>query len=269
MKIYELPNEIKEKILLEVYERQCYDVVISGDPTRKLIEMLWVYKNDMARSIVWKWLVWWCHRTLLPENMEFIKDHIYERFRKMIQRSYNNLFVEKNESFPHVNELCQWYHIEPEINTFLKTFMNSKNKKQIEKHILRFHEGTGGQSFHEKNILISSFCNKFTRSFLPELCRICGKDPPSSKDVVTYPCKHKICKNCFLFLVSTFDRSCHIYNLEKKQVCNGELKQKGWNYYLLKHYQHKKDYIKCKRCGYYKDFTYFKDSTRFCHDCCL
>jgi len=277
MEIFELPNEVKEKIFIRVYERQCFDVVIEGNSTRKLIEMLWSYNNDLARAIVWKWLVWWCYRTLLPENIEFIRDHIYERFRKMIAKSYKNLY--EDSGIDSVNPLevqrkmeesvemkpLRWYSIEPEINNYLKTFLHSRNKRQIEKHILRYHEGTNGIGPVGKTTLIFSFCNKFPRSFLPSLCFLCGKEPPSHKDIITYPCKHKICKNCFLDFVSKFERSCHIYDSETKQICGQELRQKGWNYYLLKHVKYKDDYQKCRRCHFIQKIYGFYDG--YCGSC--
>lgn len=275
MEIYELPNEVKEKIFLQVYERQCFDVLIEGEnPTRKLIEMLWSYKNTLARSIVWKWIVWWCYRTLLPENIEIVKDHIYARFRKMILRSYINLYGKTGAPL-FTNPLTiqaskgkteeRWYHIEPEINTFLKTFMNIKNKEQIEKRVLRFHEGTGGLNNQEKNLLIMSFCKRFPSSFLPELCCRCGKEPNSFRHIITYPCQHKICRKCFLLYVAHNERRCLAYDIEKGKLCEGELKQKGWNYYLMKHCPHKEDYQKCKKCGY---FRHLKDmSIYLCSYC--
>jgi len=274
MEIYHLPNEVKEKIFIEVYERQCFDAVIEGNPSRKLIEMLWGYRNDLARSIIWKWLVWWCHRTLLPENIEFIQDHVYERFRKMILKSYNNLYGEftiiksanplEIQRKGEINPL-RWYHIENEINNYLKSFMNLRNKRQIENHIIRYHEGTGGLYPIDKTKLIFSFCKKFPRSYLPSLCYICGKEPDFHKDIITYPCKHKICKDCFLGFVSKFDRSCHVYNPETKEICSRELKQKGWNYYVLKHIEYNQDYQKCKRCHFIQQIHEFYNG--YCGRC--
>lgn len=284
MEIYDFPNEIQEKIFLRVYERQCFDIIITGEnPSTKLVELLWSYKNNLARSIIWKWIVWWFQRSLLPPSLEIVQNHIYDRFRKMIHRSYNNLYgivgatifknpltltVRKPKDKSQSRSLpLRWYHIEPEIYSFLKTFMNIKNKEQIEKHILRFHNGTGGLNSQEKNLLIVSFCNSFPSRFLPELCSRCGKEPCSFDHIITYPCKHKVCRTCFLSRVSEDDVRCYSYDREKSKICEGELKQKGWNYYLMKHCANKNDYRKCKSCGYYRHLTYISGS--ICAYCLL
>jgi len=283
MEIYDFPSELQEKIFLRVYERQCFDIIIATEnPSTKLVELLWSYKNNLARSIIWKWIVWWFQRSLLPPSLEIVQDHIYNRFRKMIHCSYINLYGiadgdifnnpltltdRKSEDKTQSPLPLRWYHIEPEIYTFLKTFMNIKNKEQIEKHILRVHKGMGGLNREEKILLITCFCDRFPSRFLPELCSCCGKQPNSFDHIITYPCKHKVCRTCFFSRVSENDTRCYSYDIETSRLCEGKIKQKGWNYYLLNRCANKNDYQKCKSCGYYRHLTCFSGSV--CAYCLL
>ncbi len=277
MYIHQLSNASKETIFLKVYERQCYVKIMSNGLMRSLFDMLWLYTNPLARSIVWKWLVWVVHRSLYPEAITWRKDEVYVRFREWIRKSYNELYQRMDPSSPSdpsqdspLNLDVKWYNIEKEINRGLRTFLKRKNRDQVENHILSIHEDTRCLSAtfldqRKRRQIILDFRACFPRPFFrKQECDECGlKDA-----LITYPCKHIICTSCFTEKTKRFSVVCTVCrDMERRDSSSyGTLRQKGWNHYVRKHCPHFEDYKKCVRCRYYrisKDIV----QTNICENC--
>ena len=269
MYIHQLPNEIKETIFLKVYERQCYTMVVTNKLIRTLFEMLWAYTNPLARSVVWKWLVWFVHDSLYPEALTWKKDEVYVRFREWIRKSYETLYGTREglailPSSP-LKLTIKWYNIEKKINRQLRIFLKRKNRDQVETHILSIHGCAGMVHYIKRRKLILDFRQRFPRPFfMGKECDECGVED----GLITYPCKHTICTSCFTKKVRTFSRQCLVcFKMEclRNSAC-GTLKQKGWNHYVRKHCPNFKDYKKCARCRYYRPS---KDiiQTNLCENC--
>lgn len=250
MHICFLANELKELILVEVYERQCFEVVMSDKPFRTIYDMLWSYKNDMARGIILKWLVWFSYSVMhLPWTCPSTTT-AYKSFYDLIKNAFDKICSKETKHDIFDNKALKWYEIENKLPRKLKVLLKVRNKRYIESNVLSLHNKTIGfgrdpPSFNRRRLLILYIRRNFGSLPNEIKCDICGLYEAQ----ITYPCKHKLCKNCFTSNVDQNIKICEVNDENKDYLyCRSLLKAKGWNYYIQQHYP-RKDILKfCKRC---------------------
>jgi len=239
MYIHNLPNEIKELIFKEVYEHQCYEVVMSHKPMSTFFHMLWFYNNPLARCIIWKWLIWYTQPILYPENVRWIKSQVYDDVYKFVHKAHQLMYGDKNTNPLAIDK--EWYNIEKFIPPRLKARLKRQNISQITKEILLLHQGKSPEINNaQKQQLIRNLRDYFSHSsFIQMCCDWCGL----GDGIITYPCKHRCCIRCF---ESKVYRHCEVCDIVG---CSVRLKRKGWNYYISKYLKHI-NLSRCRNCGW-------------------
>lgn len=239
MYIHDLPNETKERIFEEVYEHQCYEVVMLQKPMSTFFHMLWSYDNPLARCIIWKWLIWYTQPVLYPENIRWIKSTVYDDFYKFVHKAYNLMYKDENANPLTISKY--WYNIEKLIPPRLKARLKKQNIPQIVKDILSIHQRRAPElDATQKQQLIRDLRDRFPQpSFIQPCCDWCGL----GDGVITYPCKHRCCVQCFESKVNQDHYRCDVVG------CDRPLERKGWNYYILKYLKHI-NLSKCTTCSW-------------------